>query len=34
MNFYKIDPKELKVGEIGNAYDTMDMLLHTETVTL
>ncbi len=34
MNFYKIDVKELKVGEIGNAYDTMDMLLHTETVTL
>ncbi|NPA73637.1 MAG: sulfurtransferase-like selenium metabolism protein YedF [Epsilonproteobacteria bacterium] len=34
MNFYKIDAGELKVGEIGNAYDTMDMLLHTETVTL
>jgi len=34
MNHYGIDPKELKVGEIGNAYDTMDMLLHTQTITL
>ncbi len=34
LNFYKIDPKELKVGEIGNAYDSVDMLLNTDTVTL
>jgi len=34
MNHYGIAPESLKVGEIGNAYDTMDMLLHTETVTL
>ncbi|ADV47075.1 sulfurtransferase-like selenium metabolism protein YedF [Nitratifractor salsuginis] len=34
MNHYGIAPEALKVGEIGNAYDTMDMLLHTDTVTL
>jgi selenium metabolism protein YedF len=34
MNFYNIAPEELKVGEIGNAYDTMDMLLHTEVISL
>jgi peroxiredoxin family protein len=34
MNHYGIAPEELKVGEIGNAYDTMDMLLHTEVVSL
>ena len=34
MNYYKIPPEELKVGEIGNAYDTMDVLLHTEVVSL
>jgi selenium metabolism protein YedF len=34
MNHYNIAPEELKVGEIGNAYDTMDMLLHTEVVSL
>jgi len=34
MNFYKIDTQELQVGEIGNAYDSMDMLLHTQTTTL
>ena len=34
MNHYNIAPEELKVGEIGNAYDTMDMLLHTEVVNL
>jgi len=33
MDFYKIDPSELKVGEIGNAYDTVDMLLNTEVVS-
>jgi len=34
MNHYNIAPEELKVGEIGNAYDTMDMLLHTEVISL
>ncbi|WP_457565078.1 sulfurtransferase-like selenium metabolism protein YedF [Caminibacter sp.] len=34
MNHFKIPPEELKVGEIGNAYDTMDFLLHYETITL
>ena len=34
MNHYNIAPEELKVGEIGNAYDTMDMLLHTKVVSL
>ena len=34
MNHYNIPPQELKVGEIGNAYDTMDMLLNTEVVSL
>jgi len=34
MNYFKIDPTELKVGEIGNAYDTMDMLLHTQVISL
>jgi selenium metabolism protein YedF len=34
MNFYKIPPEELKVGEIGNAYDTMDFLLHKTTISL
>jgi len=34
MNYHKIDASELKVGEIGNAYDTMDMLLHSNVVTL
>ena len=34
MNYYNISPEELKVGEVGNAYDTMDMLLHTEVVNL
>ena len=35
MAHYGIDAaSELQVGEIGNAYDSMDMLLHTETVTL
>ena len=33
MDFYKIDAKELKVGVIGNAYDTVDMLLNTEVVS-
>ena len=34
MNHYEIPADELKVGEIGNAYDTMDMLLHTEVISL
>ena len=34
LNFYNIDASELKVGEIGNAYDSMDMLLNTDSVTL
>lgn len=34
MNYFKIEPEALQVGEIGNAYDTMDMLLHTDVVTL
>jgi selenium metabolism protein YedF len=34
MDFYKIDPSSLTVGMIGNAYDSMDMLLHTQTITL
>ncbi len=34
MDHFGIDPTTLQVGEIGNAYDTMDMLLHTEAVTV
>jgi selenium metabolism protein YedF len=34
MNHFGIKPEELKVGEIGNAYDTMDMLLNTEVISL
>ena len=34
MNHFKIPPEELKVGEIGNAYDTMDFLLHKNTISL
>jgi len=34
MDHFGIDPATLQVGEIGNAYDTMDMLLHTEAVTV
>jgi selenium metabolism protein YedF len=34
MNHFGIEPDELKVGEIGNAYDTVDMLLNTKAVTL
>jgi selenium metabolism protein YedF len=34
LNYYKIDASELKVGEIGNAYDSVDMLLNTDSVTL
>jgi selenium metabolism protein YedF len=34
MNHYNIPAEDLKVGEIGNAYDTMDMLLHTEVTSL
>ena len=34
MNHFKIPAEELKVGEIGNAYDTMDFLLHKNTISL
>jgi selenium metabolism protein YedF len=34
MNHFGIDASELKVGEIGNAYDTMQMLLETDAVSL
>ncbi len=34
LNFYKIPAEELKVGEIGNAYDSVDMLLNTDAVSL
>ncbi len=34
MNYYNISPEKLKVGEIGNAYDTMDMLLNTDMIAL
>ena len=32
MNHFNIPAEELKVGEIGNAYDTVDMLLNTDVV--
>lgn len=34
LNFYKIAANDLKVGEVGNAYDSVDMLLNSESVTL
>ena len=34
LNYYKIPADALKVGEIGNAYDSVDMLLNTDTVSL
>jgi selenium metabolism protein YedF len=34
LNFYNIDTDDLKVGEVGNAYDSMDMLLNTDVVSL
>ena len=34
LNFYNIPTDELKVGEIGNAYDSVDMLLNTDIVSL
>ncbi len=34
LNHYGIDTEKVQVGEIGNAYDTMDMLLHTEVTSL
>ncbi|WP_456456224.1 sulfurtransferase-like selenium metabolism protein YedF [Nitratifractor sp.] len=34
MNHFGIAPESLAVGEIGNAYDTMDMLLHTDVTSL
>jgi len=32
LNHFGIPADELKVGEIGNAYDTVDMLLNSEVV--
>jgi len=32
LNHFEIEADELKVGEIGNAYDTVDMLLNTDVV--
>jgi len=34
LNFYNIPTDELKVGEIGNAYDSVDMLLNSDVVSL
>ncbi len=34
LNHYNIPAQELQVGEIGNAYDTMDFLLHYEVINL
>ena len=34
LDYYNIPYSKLKVGEIGNAYDTVNMLLTTETVSL
>ncbi len=34
MNHLDIAPEALQVGQIGNAYETMDMLLHTDVVSL
>jgi len=34
MEHLGIDAKTLQVGEIGNAYDTMDMLLNSEVVSI
>ena len=33
MNHFNIAEKELRVGQIGNAYDTVDMLLNTDVVS-
>ena len=32
MSYFDIPAEELKVGQIGNAYDTVDMLLNTDVV--
>ncbi|HEX5624135.1 MAG TPA: sulfurtransferase-like selenium metabolism protein YedF [Sulfuricurvum sp.] len=34
LNALEIDPSSLQVGEIGNAYDTMRILLSTDVVSL
>lgn len=34
MQHFGIEAEKLRVGEIGNAYDTMKMLLETSTTTL
>jgi len=34
LNYFKIAPESLQVGKIGNAYDTMRMLIQTDVVSL
>ncbi len=34
LDYYKIPYSELKVGEIGNAYDTVNFILTTDVVSL
>jgi selenium metabolism protein YedF len=34
MNYFKIAPEALQVGQIGNAYDTMRMLMSSDVVSL
>lgn len=34
LNHFKIAPESLQVGKIGNAYDTMRMLMETDVVSL
>ncbi len=34
LNYFDIAPEALQVGQIGNAYDTMRMLMETDVVSL
>jgi len=34
LNYFKIPPEALQVGQIGNAYDTLRMLSETDVVSL
>ena len=34
LNYFEIAPEALQVGQIGNAYDTMRMLMETDVVSL
>lgn len=34
LNYFNIAPEALQVGQIGNAYDTMKMLMETDVVSL